>query len=292
MDAVPAIDIEDLRFAYHDGREAVAGVTCRVGRGERVALVGPNGAGKSTLLLLLVGVLRGKGTIRVGGEVLSRSTLRGIRRKVGLVFQDADDQLFMPTIAEDVAFGPAQLGLAGEDLDSCIEESLDSVGLAGFGPREPHHLSGGEKRAASLATVLSMSPEVLALDEPTNGLDPRSRRRVIGLLKRREQTLLVATHDLEAVLELCGRAVLLDEGKVAADGPARELLSDESLMEAHGLEAPLSTSPGRRDARRLDRKGAILVHAKRIVPRRGCHALVRREVDSLDHLVLGNPHQL
>jgi cobalt/nickel transport system ATP-binding protein len=253
LSGTPAIEIKDLRFAYHDGREAVAGVTCRVDYGERVALVGPNGAGKSTLLLLLVGVLRGEGTIRVSGEILSRSTLRNIRRRLGLVFQDADDQLFMPTIAEDVAFGPAQTGLTSEELDKRVEEALESVGLHDFGPREPHHLSGGEKRAASLATVLSMRPEILALDEPTTGLDPRSRRRVMGLLKRREQALLLATHDLEMVLEICGRAVLLDEGKIVTDGPAREVLADQALMEAHGLEVPLSIrldgSPQRRDAR-------------------------------------------
>ena len=253
MSGTPAIELEDLRFAYGDGREAIAGVSCRVEGGERVALVGPNGAGKSTLLLLLVGVLRGEGTIRVGGEVLSRSTLREIRRMVGLVFQDPDDQLFMPTIAEDVAFGPAQTGLTRDELDKRVEEALESVGMAGFGSREPHHLSGGEKRAASLATVLSMRPDVLALDEPTTGLDPRSRRRVIGLLKRREQAMLVATHDLEMVLELCGRVVLLDEGKVVTDGPTREVLRDQALMEAHGLEVPLSIkldgSPQRQETR-------------------------------------------
>ncbi len=244
MNGTPAIEFEGLRFSYGDDREAVGGVSCRVGTKERVALVGPNGAGKSTLLLLLVGVLRGQGTIRVGGTELSRSTLREIRRSVGLVFQDADDQLFMPTIAEDVAFGPAQTGLSRDELDRRVEEALESVGLAGFGPRQPHHLSGGEKRAASLATVLSMRPEILALDEPTRGLDPRSRRRVIQLLGSREQTLLVATHDLEMVLDLCGRVVLLDEGQVVADGPAREVLAEQPLMEAHGLEVPLSIRLG------------------------------------------------
>ena len=240
----PAIELQDVHFAYHDGREAVSGVSFSVARGERVALIGPNGAGKSTLLLLLVGVLRGEGTIRVGGVTLTRSTLREIRRAVGLVFQDADDQLFMPTIAEDVAFGPAQTGLGPDELERRVNEALDSVGLAGFGPREPHHLSGGEKRAASLATVLSMRPDVLALDEPTNGLDPRSRRRAISLLRKREQTLLVATHDLEMVLALCTRAVLIDGGKLLADGPARELLADRALMEGHGLEVPLSIGLG------------------------------------------------
>ncbi len=200
----------------------------------------PDGAGKSTLLLALIGVLRAKGTIRVGEVILSRSTLREVRRLVGLVFQDPDDQLFMPTIAEDLAFGPAQMGLARPELDARVEEALTSVGLAGLGGRAPHHLSGGEKRAASLATVLSMGPEILALDEPTTGLDPRSRRRVIKLLRRLGGTCLIATHDLEAVLDLCERAVLLDAGRVVADGPVREVFSDAPLMEAHGLEVPLS----------------------------------------------------
>ncbi len=240
MGSTRAIETEDLCFSYRDGRQALANVSCRIGRGERVGIVGPNGAGKSTLLLLFVGVLRGQGTIRVCGTALSRSTLREIRRQVGLVFQDPDDQLFMPTIAEDVAFGPAQTGLTRDEIEKRVEEALESVGMAGFGAREPHHLSGGEKRAASLATVLSMRPEILALDEPTTGLDPRSRRRVIELLKCRKQTLLVATHDLEMTLELCGRVVLLDRGRVIADGPAREVLADAKLMDAHGLEVPLS----------------------------------------------------
>ena len=246
MDDVPAVEIESLRFAYHNGREAIAGVTCRVGRGERVAFVGPNGAGKSTLFLLLVGVLRGEGAIRVEGNTLSRSTLRQIRRSVGLVFQHPDDQLFMPTIAEDVGFGPAQTGLSRDELDARVAGALEAVGLGGLGSREPHHLSGGEKRAASLATVLSMEPGILALDEPTTGLDPRSRRRAIDLLERREQTLLVATHDLEMVLEVCSRAVLLDEGRIVADGRARDVLADGALMEAHGLEVPLSIRLGAR----------------------------------------------
>ena len=244
----PILEIENLHYAYSD-REALSGVSLRVERGERVALVGPNGAGKSTLLLCIIGVLRGRGVVRVGGETLSRSTLREIRRRAGLVFQDPDDQLFMPTISEDVAFGPSQMGLSREEIASRVEEALGSVGLAGFGPRAPHHLSGGEKRAASVATVLSMHPEMLALDEPTGGLDPRSRRRLIDFLRDeflrgREQTLLVATHDLEMVLDLCGRTVLLAGGKVVAEGETRRVLSDGPLMEAHGLEVPLSIRLG------------------------------------------------
>jgi energy-coupling factor transporter ATP-binding protein EcfA2 len=180
----------------------------------------------------------------VGGVTLGRDTLREVRRRIGLVFQDPNDQLFMPTVAEDVAFGPAQLGLPREELDRRVEEALAAVGLAGVGPRSPHHLSGGERRAASLATVLPMEPHVLALDEPTTGLDPRSRRRAIGLLRGLGRTLLVATHDLEMALELCGRAVVLDGGAVAADGEARAILGDAALLEAHGLEVPPSLRRG------------------------------------------------
>ena len=241
----PLIEMEGVRHAYHDGLEALRGIDLRIEAGERVALVGPNGAGKSTLLLALAGLLPAQGTIRVGGVTLGRSTLREIRRKIGLVFQDPHDQLFMPTVEEDVAFGPSQLGLPREEVDRRVREALASVGLEGLGGRAPHHLSGGERRAAALATVLPLEPEALALDEPTGELDPRSRRRVIGLLRGLARTCLVATHDLEMALELCGRAVLIDGGRIAADGPPRTLLADAALMEAHGLEVPasLKTSP-------------------------------------------------
>lgn len=238
------IALEDVRFAYPGGERALRGVSLRIEAGEHVALIGPNGAGKSTLLLALVGLVPAEGTIRVGGLELSRATLREIRRKIGLVFQDPDDQLFMPELAEDVAFGPAQMGLDAEEVAARTASALESVGLAGFGRRSPHSLSGGEKRAASLATVLSMRPEVLALDEPTAGLDPRSRRRFVEVLRRVGRTWILATHDLETALELCERAVLLEAGAVAADGPARAILSDAALMEKSGLEVPLSIRLG------------------------------------------------
>jgi cobalt/nickel transport system ATP-binding protein len=234
------IELEDVRYAYHDGPEALRGVTLRLDAGERAALVGPNGAGKSTLLLALAGLVPAQGTIRVGGVTLGRSTLREIRRKVGLVFQDSNDQLFMPTVAEDVAFGPSQMGLPREEVDRRVGEALRSVGLEGLGGRAPHHLSGGERRAASLATVLPLEPDVLALDEPTGELDPRSRRRVIGLLRGLGRACLIATHDLEMALEICGRAVILDAGAVVADGAPKTLFADAALMEAHGLEVPAS----------------------------------------------------
>jgi len=232
------LEIDTLAYTYPGGPEALRGVTLRVRAGERVALVGPNGAGKSTLLLALVGLLPARGSIRVGGVALARDTLREIRRRIGLVFQDPNDQLFLPTIEEDVAFGPAQMGLAADEVRRRVGEALRAVGLEGLGGRPPHHLSGGERRAASLATVLPMEPHVLALDEPTTGLDPRSRRRAIRLLRDLGKTLLVATHDLEMALELCDRAVVLDGGTIAADGAPHDLFADAALMEAHGLEVP------------------------------------------------------
>jgi len=240
----PRIEFRDVSFAYHDAHSALEGVALSVAEGERVALVGPNGAGKSTLLLCLIGILDAKGEVTVGGTRLTRATRREVRRRVGLVFQDPDDQLFMPTIAEDVAFGPAQMGLTRAEIDARVSEALAAVGLEGLGDRAPHHLSGGEKRAASLATVLSMAPDVLALDEPTDGLDPRARRRVMELLRSLDRTCLIATHDLEMVLELCSRVVVMDGGRVVAEGAAREVLADEALMEAHGLEVPLSIRLG------------------------------------------------
>ena len=232
------LEIDDLSYTYPGGPEALRGVTLHVRAGGRVALVGPNGAGKSTLILALVGILPASGTVRVGGVTLGRDTLREVRRRIGLVFQDPNDQLFMPTVEEDVAFGPAQMGLPHDELHRRVDSALGSVGLAGLGGRSPHHLSGGERRAASLATVLPMEPHVLALDEPTTGLDPRARRRAVGLLRDLGRTLLVATHDLEMALELCDRAVVMDGGAIVADGAPRDLFADAALMEAHGLEVP------------------------------------------------------
>lgn len=236
------LELDDVRYAYPGGPEALRGITLRMEARERVALVGPNGAGKSTLLLALAGLIPARGAIRVDGLPLERSTLREIRQKVGLVFQDPHDQLFMPTLAEDVAFGPSLMGLPREEVDRRVRAALEAVGLEGLGARAPHHLSGGERRAAALATVLPMEPELLALDEPTSGLDPRSRRRVIRLLQGQDRALLVATHDLEMALELCGRVALLDGGLLAAEGPPRRLFTDAALLEAHGLEVPPSLS--------------------------------------------------
>ncbi len=248
----PVLEVRDLSYAYEEGQIALAGITLEIADGERVGLVGPNGAGKSTLLLSLVGLLGATGTVVVDGVTLSRKTTREVRAKVGLVFQDPDDQLFMPTVGEDVAFGPRQMGLDEDEVRERVRAALAAVGLEGFEERVPYRLSGGERRAASLATVLSMRPRLLALDEPTNGLDPRARRRVLGLLCSRSDACLLATHDLESVLELCSRVVLLDEGRVVAEGAPRTVLADAELLRAHGLEVPLSIRLARPDGAQPD----------------------------------------
>ena len=251
MTREPALHITDLRYSYEGGRRALAGVSLTIQPGEAVALVGPNGAGKSTLVLHLNGILMGQGSVRVAGVELSSRTVHEVRRKVGVVFQDPDDQLFMPTVFDDVAFGPLNMGLSEAEVRLRVTEALSQTGLAGFEERAPHHLSGGEKRAVSLATILGMQPEILVLDEPTSGLDPRGRRRVIELLKPLSQTRLVVSHDLELVLELCARVVMMDAGVIVADGPAREVLADAPLLAQHGLEVPLSLK-----LRRLGADGA------------------------------------
>lgn len=240
----PVLDVEGLRFRYPDGQLALAGVDLRMGPGERLALLGPNGAGKTTFAHHLNGILEATaGTVTVTGTVLAEPALREIRRRVGLVFQDPDDQLFMPSVREDVAFGPANLGLQGAELERRVEEALKSVGIQHVADRAPHHLSGGEKRRASLATVLSMQPDLLVLDEPDSGLDPAGRRELIELLAELPVAQLVITHDLPLALELCPRSVIMDGGRVVADGPTVELLADPSLLAAHRLELPYGFDP-------------------------------------------------
>jgi cobalt/nickel transport system ATP-binding protein len=230
------IEIHKLSFAYPDGRQALRDVSLGVLPGEKVALVGPNGAGKSTLLLHLNGILQGEGTVRVRGQEAAGSHLARIRAQVGLVFQDPDDQLFSPTVFDDVAFGPIYAGLPEGEIQLRVAWALGQVGLDEYAERVSHHLSLGEKKRAAIASVLSMQPEILALDEPTAGLDPRTRRRLIGLLKELPQTMLAATHDLRLVAEVFPRTVILDEGRVVADGPTDDLLADEPLLAAHGLD--------------------------------------------------------
>jgi cobalt transport protein ATP-binding subunit len=237
-----AIEITDLKYRYHDGTEALRGVSFRVLPGECVALLGPNGSGKSTLLLHLNGLLPEKpsanGAVKIYGDPILPDNIEAIRRQVGLVFQDPDDQLFCPTVAEDVAFGPQQLGLDESVVAGRVKKSLAEVGLSGFEHRSTHHLSHGEKRRACLAGVLACEPRVLVLDEPTSDLDPRGRREFKAMLRLLPATKIIATHDLELAVELCARAIILDQGRIIADGRTVELLSDEKLMLAHGLERP------------------------------------------------------
>ena len=239
-----ALAVSGLTFTYPDGTEAVNGVDLEIATGERVAVLGPNGAGKTSLLLLLIGVLEAQtGSIEIGGLRLEPANLGEIRRRLGLVFQDPDDQLFMPTVQEDVGFGPANLGLRGPELTMRVKEALDAVGEADLAERAPHHLSGGERRRVSIATVLAMNPEILVLDEPTSNLDPAGRRELVALLSGMEASQVVVTHDLPFALELCPRAVILDGGRVVADGPTPALMADRELMSRHRLELPYGFDP-------------------------------------------------
>jgi cobalt/nickel transport system ATP-binding protein len=237
-----AIQVSNLSYRYHDGTAALRGVSFAVAPGECVGLLGPNGSGKSTVLLHLNGILPEKldrnGSVQVMGKPVTPDNIETVRRQVGLVFQDPDDQLFCPTVEEDVSFGPQQLGLSEAEVKARVKNALAQVGLADFGRRATHHLSQGEKRRACLAGVLACEPTVLVLDEPTSDLDPRGRREFKALLQRVTATKLIATHDLELVVELCSRAIVLDHGAVVADGPVVELLNNEELMLAHGLERP------------------------------------------------------
>ncbi|MEX2119046.1 MAG: energy-coupling factor ABC transporter ATP-binding protein [Pirellulales bacterium] len=268
---MPLIEVDQLTYRYPDGTLALEGVGFRLDPAERVGLVGPNGAGKSTLLWHLNGLLperlRGRGRqadrnghseqsadgvpaaghgrsdlagVRVDGMEVCSGNLALVRRTVGLVFQDPDDQLFSPTVADDVAFGPLNLGLSQAEARLRVRASLAAVGLEGYGERLPHHLSVGERKRVCLAGVLACEPRLLALDEPTANLDPRARRGLIGVLRGLDCALLIASHDLELILELCSRVILLDRGRIHADGPIREVLSDEDLLLAHGLELPLT----------------------------------------------------
>ena len=229
----PAIEVADLGFRYHDGTEALRGVSLRVSAGESVCLAGPNGAGKSTLLLALAGLVRGAGAVRVAGSEVSGAEAG---RRLGLVFQDADDQLFCPTVAEDVAFGPRNQRLAEGEVAARVAGSLAAVGLAGFEARSAHHLSGGEKKRAAIAAVLACRPEILALDEPWANLDARAARAVTGIIRSFPGTRLVASQDLHHAAEVCDRMVILDGGRIVADGPMEKLLADAELLEKHGLD--------------------------------------------------------
>ncbi len=238
----PAIEVADLRYRYPDGSEALRGIGFTVAEGECVGLVGPNGSGKSTLLLHLNGVLPDTidsgTTVKIHGRNVTRANVGTIRREVGLLFQDPDDQLFCPTVFEDVAFGPRQFGFPDEVVKSSVDRALSQTGLEGFGKRSPHHLSIGEKRRVCLAGVLACDPKVLALDEPTSNLDPRGKRNLHDILRSLPVTKIIATHDLEMVVELCPRTIVLDKGLIVADGSTGEVLGNEELMLRHGLEKP------------------------------------------------------
>ena len=242
--STPVLDVTGLAFAYPDGHQALYGVDLHVHRGERVALLGPNGAGKTTLVLHLNGILTaGAGSVSVSGLPVTRDNLMEVRRRVGVVFQDPDDQLFMPTVRADVEFGPANLGLRGAALAQRVVDALDRVGMVDFIDRPPHHLSFGQRRRVAVATVLAMEPEVLVLDEPSSNLDPASRRELADIIRSLDVTVLMVTHDLPYAYELCPRSVVLSDGVVVADDATRRVLTDDALMAAHRLELPFGFDP-------------------------------------------------
>jgi cobalt/nickel transport system ATP-binding protein len=236
-----AVRLIRLSYTYPDGTKALEGIDLDVACGERIAIVGPSGAGKSTLLLHLNGVLEGVGSVRIMGNNLEESNLQQVRKQVGLLFQDPNDQLFCPTVFEDVAFGPMSLGVPSGEIPRRVEKALNDAGLDySFRSRSSHHLSLGERKRVSLATVLAMEPAILGMDEPTSNLDPRNRRHLIEVISGLKATLIIATHDLELVLDVCSRTILMDRGKIWAEGETRSMLGNAELMELHGLEVPLS----------------------------------------------------
>ncbi len=238
----PVIEVSGLSYTYPDGRRALDGIDLAVGAGERVALLGPNGAGKTTLALHINGILEAEaGSVRVADLLLGDETMAEIRRRVGLVFQDANDQLFMPTVAQDVAFGPANLGFNGAALEQRVQVALGAVEAEELADRAPHHLSGGERRRIAIATVLAMEPDVLVLDEPAAGFDPVGRAELIATLSKLDITQVVITHDLGLARSLCPRSVIMDGGRIVADGSTAVLLGDRGLLSRHRLEVPAPT---------------------------------------------------
>ena len=246
MTLAPSLLIEDLAFAYPDGNQALFGVNLRVERGEFVAILGPNGAGKTTLVMHMNGIHPAEhGSVSVAGEVIDtndKDLLRRIRGKVGVVFQDPDDQLFMPTVGEDIAFGPYNMGLRGAELDAAVDHALALVHMSEFKDRPPHHLSFGQRRRVAVATVLAMKPEILVLDEPSSNLDPASRRELANILRELKITTLMVTHDIPYAYELCERSIVLSGGVVVADGDTKTILSDSKLLSENRLELPVGFS--------------------------------------------------
>ena len=243
----PSLEIKELAFAYPDGNQALYGVNLSVQKGERVALLGPNGAGKTTLVMHMNGIHpTSHGSIHVAGQLVdskNKESIKEIRSKVGIVFQDPDDQLFMPTVREDVAFGPINMGVTGAELEAQVMQALELVGMADYADRPPHHLSFGQRRRVAVATVLAMKPEILVLDEPSSNLDPASRRELADILRDLDITLLMVTHDLPYALELCSRSVILSQGTIVADGKTIDILCNDSLMAENRLELPFGFDP-------------------------------------------------
>jgi len=235
------VRVDNLSFCYPDGQQALTDISLTIYQGETVALIGPNGAGKSTLLLHLNGILHSNGVVKVFGKPVNDKNLKWVRSKVGLIFQNPDDQLFSSTVFDDVAFGPINMGYSEAEVRQCVARALDWVGMTGYEQRSPHHLSVGEKKRIAIATVLSMAPEILVIDEPTANLDPGSKWSLISLLKRLPVTKIVASHDLELVQALCQRAIVFDQGQVIADGATDHILADKPLLAAHGLAPPNTT---------------------------------------------------
>ena len=233
-----ALSLREVSFSYPDGHRAVKSVSLDIDLCEKVALVGPNGAGKSTLMLQLNGIYRGKGQIEVMGMPVQEDNLPLVRSRIGMVFQNPDDQLFSPTVFEDVAFGPLHMGLDEDEIKVRVDEALEKVGMTEYTDRLSYHLSLGEKKRIAIATVLSMQPDILVFDEPTGGLDPPARRSLINLLGEMDLTMFVSSHDMRFVKEIFPRMVIMDQGRVVADGPTRDLLADPDLLQTHGLEQP------------------------------------------------------
>ncbi len=235
------VEFQDVHFHYPDGTAALNGLSLRITHGESVGIVGANGSGKSTLLMHTNGfLLPQSGSITIGDQKLDRKTRQEVRKKVGLIFQNPDDQLFMPTVFDDVAFGPLNLGLSPDRVRECVHEALETVGCLGLSEKPPHHLSGGQKSAVAIAAVIAMQPDILVMDEPASHLDPKSRRALINLLMHFHHTKIIASHDLDLILDVCKRCVIIKEGRVIADGPSEEMLSNRRLLEENNLELPLS----------------------------------------------------
>jgi len=245
-----SLEIKDLAFAYPDGNQALFGVNLTIAKGERVALLGPNGAGKTTLVMHMNGIHpTAHGSVKISGELVdtaNKESLQRIRSKVGIVFQDPDDQLFMPTVGEDVAFGPYNMGLRGAELDAVVDKALAQVGMSEFKTRPPHHLSFGQRRRVAVATVLAMKPEILVLDEPSSNLDPASRRELADILRSLDITMVMVTHDLPYAYELCERSVILSGGIIVADDITHAILTNESLLKTNRLELPVGFSISQR----------------------------------------------